>query len=142
LARKKEQAMRQFAVIGLGRFGGNIAKTLAEKKCQVMAIDRDEGKVNDFQNLVSQAVCADATDIKVLQDTGVKEVDVAIVSVGSSIEASILITLALKELGVKKVIAKAITDEHGEILEKIGADRIIFPEKETGIKLADSLAEE
>ena len=132
--------MRQFAVIGLGRFGSSVAKTLSEKGLQVLAVDTDENKVQDFSDIVTQSVCADATDDKALKAIGMESVDVAVVSVGDNIEASILITLVLKEMGIKEVIAKAVTKDQGKALKKIGADRIIFPERDMGTRLANSLA--
>ncbi len=131
--------MRQFAVIGLGRFGLSIAKTLAQKNCQVLAIDKDEDKVQDISDSVAQAVCLDATDEKALKAVGIKQIDVAIVSVGNNIEASILIALLLKDIAIKEVIAKAVTPQQGKVLEKIGVDRIIFPERDMGERLANAL---
>lgn len=131
--------MRQFAVIGLGRFGASVAKTLSEKGYQVLAIDLDEDKVQDFSEVVAQAVCVDATDEKALKAVGIEDIDVAVVSVGNNIEASILITLALKEIGIKEVITKSVTDDQGKVLERIGADKIIFPERDMGTRLANSL---
>jgi trk system potassium uptake protein len=134
--------MRQFAVIGLGRFGSSVAKTLSEKGYQVLAIDITEDKVQDFSDIVSQAVCVDATDEKALKAVGADSVDVAIVSVGNNIEASVLITLVLKEMGIKEVVAKAVTEEQGKVLEKVGADKIVFPERDMGIRVANSLTSE
>ena len=132
--------MRQVAVIGLGRFGSSIARTLAQKKCQVLAIDNDENKIQDISEAVTQAVCLDATDEKALKAVGIGQIDVAVVSVGSDIESSILIAMLLKELGIKEVIAKAVTPQQGKVLEKIGVDRIVFPEREMGERLANALA--
>jgi len=131
--------MRQFAVIGLGRFGCSVAKTLSEKGYQVLAIDISDEKVQDFAEIAAQSVCVDATDEKALKAVGIGAVDVAVVSVGNNIEASILITLVLKELGIKEVIAKAVSEEQGKVLEKIGADKIVFPERDMGIRLASAL---
>ena len=131
--------MRQFAVIGLGRFGSSVAKTLSEKGYQVLAIDIADDKVQDFSEIAAQAVCVDATDEKALRAVGVDSVDVAVVSVGDNIEASVLITLVLKEIGIKEVVAKAVTEEQGKVLEKVGADRIVFPERDMGIRVANSL---
>jgi len=131
--------MRQFAVIGLGRFGSSVAKTLSEKGCQVLAIDLDEEKIQDFSEITAQAVCVDATDEKALKAVGIESIDVAVVSVGSNIEASILIALTLKEIGIKEVITKAVTEDQGKVLERVGADRIIFPERDTGIRIANAL---
>lgn len=131
--------MRQFAVIGLGRFGSSVARTLSEKGYQVLAIDIDEDKVQDFSEVVAQAVCVDATDEKALRAVGIEDIDVAVVSAGNNIEASILITLALKEIGIKEIIAKAVTEDQGKVLERIGANKIIFPERDMGMRLANSL---
>jgi trk system potassium uptake protein len=131
--------MRQFAVIGLGRFGSSVAKTLSEKGYQVLAIDIADDKVQDYSEIVAQAVCVDATDEKALKAVGVDSVDVVIVSVGNNIEASVLITLVLKEMGIKEVVAKAVTEEQGKVLEKVGADKIVFPERDMGIRVANSL---
>ncbi len=131
--------MRQFAVIGLGRFGSSVAETLSSKGCQVLAIDTDEEKVQDLSEVVAQAVCVDATDEKALKVVGIEPIDVAIVSVGGNIESSVLITLVLKEIGIKEIIAKAVTKDHGKVLEKVGADRVVFPERDMGIRIANAL---
>lgn len=132
--------MRQFVVIGLGRFGSSIARVLSEKGFQVLAIDRTEEKVRELQDLVSQSVVMDATDEKGLKDLGIKDFDSAIVSMGENVEDSIMITLLLKDLGIKQVIVKAHNELHAKILQKVGADKIVFPEKEMGERLAESLA--
>jgi trk system potassium uptake protein TrkA len=132
--------MRQFVVIGLGRFGSSIARALSEMNFEVLAIDKDESLVKSMENIVSQAVVLDATDEKSLKELGVQEFDTAIVSMGETIEDSIMITLTLKELGVKQVIVKAQNDLHSRILKKVGADRIMIPEREMAEKLAQSLA--
>src|SRR4030042_882751 len=131
--------MRQFAVIGLGRFGASVAKTLAEKGYQVLAIDVNEHTVQDIVDEVTQAVCLDATDEKALRAVGIENVDVAIVGMGSNLEASILITLSLKEIGVREIVCKAVNEDHKKVLEKIGATKVIQPEKEMGVRLANSL---
>ena len=131
--------MRQFAVIGLGRFGSSVAKTLSGKGCPVLAIDINEEHVQDFSELVTQSVCVDATDEKALRAVGIESVDVAVVSVGNNIEASILITLALKEIGIKEVVAKAVTEDQGKVLERVGADKVVFPERDMGIRIANAL---
>lgn len=131
-------ANKSFAVIGLGRFGSNIARALAEKGFEVIVIDADENEVQKFSELVTHSFVLDATDEKALRDAGIADVDVAIVSLGQNIDTSILVTLVLKEIGVKEVIVKAINDQHGKILQRIGADRIIFPEREVAARLAES----
>lgn len=132
--------MKQFVVIGLGRFGSSIAQALGKKNFEVLSIDKDEELVKKMEGVVSQAVVMDATDEKGLRELGVADFDTAIVSMGETIEDSIMITLALKEMGLKQVIVKAKSDLHSKILKKVGADRIIFPEREMAEKLAESLA--
>ncbi len=132
--------MAQFVVIGLGRFGSSIARALSEKNFEVLAIDKDESQVKAMEAVVSQAVVLDATDEKSLRELGVKDFDTAIVSMGDTVEDSIMITLTLKELGVKQVIVKAKSELHAKILKKVGADRITFPEREMADRLAQSLA--
>jgi len=131
--------MRQFAVIGMGRFGATVAKTLSEKGYQVLAIDVNESIIQDVADEVTQAVCLDATDEKALRSVGIENVDVAIVGAGTNLEASILITLNLKEIGVKEIVCKAISQDHKKVLEKIGATRVVQPEREMGARVANSL---
>ncbi len=132
--------MKQFVVIGLGRFGASIARALSEKNFEVLAVDRDEDRVKEMEGVVSQAIVMDATDDKALRELGIADFDTAIVSMGETVEDSIMITLALKELGLKHVIVKAKSEIHSKILKKVGADRIVFPEREMAEKLAESLA--
>lgn len=132
--------MRQFAVIGLGQFGSSVALALAEKGCDVLAIDREQDRVDQIADQVAQSVTVDAADEKALKSLGMKDIDVAIVSTGEDIEASISIVLILKEIGVKEIIAKAVTPIHGTILKKVGADRVVFPERDMGERIAESLA--
>jgi trk system potassium uptake protein TrkA len=132
--------MKQFVVIGLGRFGASIAKALSEKGFEVLAIDENEDRVKEMEGIVAQAVVMDATDEKSLKELGITDFDTAIVSMGETVEDSIMITLSLKELGLKKVIVKAKSELHSKILRKVGADRIIFPEREMAEKLAESIA--
>jgi len=132
--------MRQCVVVGLGIFGAAVAKTLAEKGFEVLAIDEDEEKVKEISSVVTQAVQADATDERTLRSLGVDKMDMAIVSTGENMEASILVTLLMKELGVKTIVAKAISPSHGAVLRRIGATRVVFPERDTGVRLAEGLA--
>lgn len=131
--------MRQFAVIGLGRFGSSVARTLVERGHEVLAIDSEEEKVAEIADQVTHAVQLDASDEKALRSVGVADVDVAVVSVGD-ISASILITLLLKELGVGLVASKALDALHAKVLRRVGADKIIFPERDMGVRVADSLS--
>ena len=131
--------MKQFAVIGLGRFGSSVAIRLAEKKQQVIAIDTSEELVHDIMDNVTKAVCLDATDIKAIKAVGVQNVDVAICGIGTDVESSILVTLMLKDLGVPVILCKATSSAHEKVLKKIGATKVILPEKDTGTRLADTL---
>jgi trk system potassium uptake protein TrkA len=133
--------MKEFAVIGLGNFGAMVARKLAEFKCKVTAIDIDKAKVQSLQQVVHLAILADATDIKVLENIDAKNFDCFIISTGDNSHASILITLHLKELGVKNIIVKANSDDHSKILYKVGASMTIIPEEEMAVKIARSLAQ-
>ena len=131
--------MKQFAVIGAGRFGTSVAKTLSERGCDVILIDLDEERVREMDEIVTEAVQMDATDEKALSAIDIEDVDAAVVSIGKRMEESILITMTLKEMGIRWVVTKAINEAHGKILTRVGADRIVFPEREMGVKLANSL---
>lgn len=131
--------MKQFVVIGCGRFGSSVARTLNSLGYEVLAIDADEEKVMDIAEEVTYAVQADVTDENALKELGISNFDVVIVSIGSNYQASIMATLIAKELGVKRVIVKAHDALHGKVLSKIGADKIIFPERDMGIRVAHNL---
>ncbi len=128
-----------FVVIGLGRFGRSVAQTLFNMGYDVMAIDLDEEVIDAMKDKVTYGVTADALEERVLESLGVRNFDVAIVAIGNDIQASILITLTLKELGVKRVVAKAINERHGRVLEKLGADKIVYPERDMGERVAHYL---
>lgn len=130
---------KQFAVIGLGRFGSSVAKTLYSMGHQVLAIDPDDERVRSMVQFVTRAVAADATDEQVLRSLGIRNFDVVIVGIGGDIQASIMITLMLKELGVKYVVAKAQNEVHGKVLFRVGADRVVFPERDMGFRVAQNL---
>ncbi|MGM0873486.1 MAG: potassium channel family protein [Bacillota bacterium] len=130
---------KEFAVIGLGRFGGSICRALSEEGLEVMAIDTDEDKVNEFANVASHAVVGDTTDETVLKSLGIRNFDHVIVAIGDNIQASILTTLILKELGVKDITVKATNDYHEKVLSKIGADRIVHPERDMGRRIAHKI---
>ncbi|CAK7064947.1 TrkA family potassium uptake protein [Tissierella carlieri] len=132
--------MKSFAVIGCGRFGAAVARTLYSLGNEVLAIDISEERINEISDEVTHAVQADVMDETVLKDLGLRNFDVAVVAIGSDIEASIMATLVVKELGIKRVIAKALSDIHGKVLTKIGADKVIFPERDMGIRVAHNLA--
>ena len=131
--------MGQFAVIGLGNFGYYLGSHLYEKGHEVIALDISKSQVQKSKDVVSQAVVADATDREALESLGISQVDAAVVCIGTRMQASILATLQVKELGVKRILAKAISEEHGRILSKIGAHEIIFPEKDLAIGVATRL---
>ncbi|GAB6171822.1 TrkA family potassium uptake protein [Paradesulfitobacterium aromaticivorans] len=130
---------KQFVVIGLGRFGTSVAETLSSLGHDVLAVDNCESCVHAVMNVVTQAVQADARDEEALKALGVRNFDAAVVAIGDNIETNILITLMLKEMGVKYVVAKAQTALHGKVLSRIGADKIIYPEKDMGMRLAYNL---
>ena len=136
---KKKKKNRTFGVIGLGTFGYHVARTLSQGGAEVIACDVDEEKVREVSEYVSLAYVLDATDAKALKESGIANVDTAVVSIGENIEASILIVVQLKELGVKEVVARAVNPLHGKVLEKLGVDRVVYPEKEMAIKVAHSL---
>ncbi|WP_366750046.1 TrkA family potassium uptake protein [Tepidanaerobacter sp. EBM-38] len=131
--------LKQFVVIGLGRFGLSLAETLYDLGHDVLGIDIDEEIVQNVADSITHAVKADATDENALKALGVRNFDVAVVSIGNDIQASILVTLILKEMGIKYVVAKAQNELHGKVLYKIGADRIVFPERDMGIRVAHNL---
>ncbi len=127
---------RQIAVVGLGRFGISLASTLSFVGHDVLALERDEDIVQRVASQVTHAVQADATDESVLKELGISNFEIAIVAIGSEIESSVLSTILLKKLGLKRVIARANDNLHGSILEKIGADSVVYPEHEMGIRIA------
>jgi trk system potassium uptake protein TrkA len=131
--------MRKIAVIGMSSFGYFLCRAMTEQNLSVMAIDTNEAKIDDVKPFVEQAIIADATDKEVLKDLGLSEVDVVVVSLGERIDASILVTYYLRELGVKEIIAKAISEDHGKILNIIGASQVVFPEKDMAERLANIL---
>jgi trk system potassium uptake protein TrkA len=128
-----------FAVIGLGRFGFKLATTLAEKGAEVLAIDIDRELVEEIKDLVSQAVCLDSTEEKALRAVGVQDVDAAVVAIGVNIEASILTTAILRRLGVGRIIGRAMTKLQGQILQEVGARKVIYLEDQMGEEVARSL---
>jgi len=131
--------MGQFAVIGLGNFGYYLGSYLYEKGHEIIALDISKSQVQKSKDVVSQAVVADATDREALESLGISQVDAAVVCIGTRMQASILATLHLKELGIKRILAKATSEEHGRILKKVGASEIFFPEKDLAIGVASRL---
>jgi trk system potassium uptake protein TrkA len=131
--------MKQVAVIGLGRFGSSVARTLASSGCEVLAVDVDEARVKAIADEVTDAVRADALDDEALRGLGLRNFEVVVVAIGHEVEASILTTVLLKEMGVPKIVAKAQDDLHGRVLQKVGADIVVFPERDMGVRLAHTL---
>ncbi len=130
---------KQFIVIGLGRFGQSVAKTLFQMGYDVLAVDEDEDAVQEIADSVTHAVQMDATDEYALRTLGIRNFDIAVVSIGTNIQSSIMVTLNLKEAGIKKVVAKATNDMHAKLLNKIGADRVVLPEMDMGVRVAHNL---
>ena len=130
---------KQFVVIGLGRFGESVAKTLYSLGHDVLAIDMDEDSVQEISDSVTHAVQMDATDENALRTLGLRNFDVAVVTIGANIQASVMATLLVKDMGIKYIIAKGNSDLHAKVLYKIGADRVILPEKDMGVRVAHNL---
>ena len=139
MAKKSSKGRKEFVVFGLGKFGLSVAKTLADNGCQVMAVDSDPDKVEEIAEHVTYAVCTDVTDAEAIHSLGIRGFDGAIVAIGENLEASVLVTIIVKEMGIPYVLAKAQTELQAKVLKKVGADKIIFPEKETGIRIANNL---
>ena len=135
----KDNKNTQYAVLGLGIFGSTVSKTLSRYNCEVIAIDKNMECVQRMADIVSVAIQGDITDINVLRNAGVADCDVAVVSTGSHLEESILCVLNLKELGVPYIVAKAKNKSYKQILEKVGADKVVRPEKEMGVETAKGL---
>ncbi|MCM3601019.1 TrkA family potassium uptake protein [Robertmurraya korlensis] len=134
--------MKQIAVLGLGRFGGSLVKEFNELGLDTMAVDKSIDKVNEFSQYATHTIQANTLDESTLKQLGIRNFDLVVVSFGEDIEASILTTLHLKELGIKQVWAKAQNDYHHKVLEKIGADRIIHPERDMAKRVAHHIASE
>lgn len=127
-------------VIGLGQFGRHTASTLYDAGADVVAIDGDENRVERVKDEVGQAICLDATDVDALRSVGVNKADTAIVALGEDdLEASIICCSALSDLGVGRIIVRSASEEHGRILSRVGASRVVYPEKQMGEQLAKSL---
>ena len=130
---------KQFAVIGMGRFGLSVAKTLYSMGFDVLAVDGDEERIQEVVNMVTHAIQADATDEDALRAIGIRNFEVIVVAIGQDIQSSILTSLILKDLGVPMLIVKAQNELHGKVLRKIGVDRVIFPERDMGQRVAHQL---
>ncbi|MEO3946894.1 TrkA family potassium uptake protein [Gorillibacterium sp. CAU 1737] len=129
----------QFAVIGLGRFGASLARELYQLGYEVLGVDRDEERVSEMSPYLTHAVVAEAIDEEVLRSLGLRNFDCGVVAIGSDVQASIMTAILLKDIGVKMVVAKAVSKIHGKVLEKIGVDRVVFPERDMGIRVAHQL---
>lgn len=132
--------MKSFCIIGLGNFGKTMALTLAENGHQVLVIDNDIAKIDEIGDKMVSAICGDATNESVLHSAGINNFDCCVVCLKNDMQDSILITLLLKEMGAGKIVARAVSEHHKKILAKLGADMVIFPEKDMGQRLALTLA--
>jgi trk system potassium uptake protein len=129
----------QYAVIGLGRFGSSLSKELIKLGYEVLGIDKNEDIVDEMSDVLTHTVVADSTEEEVLKSLGIRNFDCAVVAIGDDIQASILTAIVLKDMGVKTVVAKALSELHGKVLNKLGVDRIIYPERDMGIRVAHQL---
>ncbi len=134
--------MKSFVVLGIGRFGSSLARTLYRLGHEVLAIDDDEDVIQEIADDVTHAVVGDCVDENTLRSLGVRNFDVAIVAIGGELQSSILATVVLKDLGVKHIVAKAQSDLHAKVLKRVGADKVVFPERDMGIRLANNLSSE
>jgi trk system potassium uptake protein len=132
-------AKKQYVVIGLGRFGASVAKTLYSLGHDVLVIDSNEDAIDEIADSVTHAVQMDAIDEGALRSLGIKNFDVAVITIGTDIQSSIMVALLVKELGVKHIIAKAHNELHAKVLYKIGVDRVVLPERDMGVRIAHNL---
>jgi trk system potassium uptake protein TrkA len=130
---------KQYAIIGLGRFGTSVARNLFKLGQEVLAIDTDEERLRYVSDEVTHTLLADTTDVNVLKNIGIKNFDVVVVGIGENVQSNIMTVLLLKELGVKYVVAKALNKMQGRVLEKVGADRVVYPERDMGKRIAHNL---
>lgn len=130
---------QSYAVFGLGRYGRAVAKELVGSGAEVLAVDMDEDIVNEAINEIPYCKCADITDAEVIKRLGIANIDVVIIAMANNLEASVMATMLCKEIGVKTVIAKCSSEMNCKILSKVGADRVVFPESESGIRMAKNL---
>lgn len=130
---------KEYVVFGLGRFGNSIATALAEGGCNVLVVDQNYDKVQEMADVVTYAVQGDVTDSELLEGLGISNFDGAIVAIGENLEASVMVTILAKELGIPYVMAKAQNELHSKVLKKVGVDCVVFPEKDTGVRMAHKL---
>jgi trk/ktr system potassium uptake protein len=131
--------MGRYAVIGLGKFGSTVVRTLHERGHEVIAIDKSRERVQDVRDSSTQAIVADCTDQDTLRALGIHDADAAVVSLGERMDASILVTLYLRELGLREIVVKAISEDHGKVLHLTGATEIVHPERDTARRVARGL---
>lgn len=136
----KEEKTKDFLVIGAGRFGSSVAKSLHQLGKNVLLVDKDEDKLQGLAGEVTHTIITEITDERSLKSLELNSFDVAIVAIGKDLNNSILVTLLLKEAGIKTVICKAVTEIQAKTLYKLGASSVIFPERDTGIRVANNLA--
>jgi trk system potassium uptake protein TrkA len=132
--------MQRVGIIGGGRFGSALASCLVQRGVEVVLLDRDRGIVQRMMSVVSRAVEGDATEMQTLIEAGFERCDTAVVAIGTDLEGSILATMNLKELKIRQVVSKAATELHGSVLQRLGADRVIYPDRDMAIRLARSIA--
>ncbi|GMG69124.1 potassium channel family protein [Tetragenococcus halophilus] len=130
---------QNYAIIGLGRFGGSICQTLVESGREVLAIDKNEDRANAYMDIATHVVVGNAQDEMTLRSLGIRNFDQVIIAIGEDIQASILVTLMVKEMGVPNILAKANNGYHARVLEKIGADKVVHPERDMGIRIAHKM---
>jgi trk system potassium uptake protein TrkA len=131
--------MGRYAVIGLGKFGATVVRTLFARGHEVVAVDRDRARVQEVRDSCTQAIEANCTDQDTLRALGLHDADAVVVSLGEQMDASILVTLYLRELGLKGIVVKAVSEDHGKILHLIGATEIVHPERDTARRVARGL---
>lgn len=132
--------MKSYVVLGLGRFGKSIATSLYNLGKEVLAVDKSEDNIEEIQDNVTHAIIGECSDEHVLKSIGVRNFDIAIVATGDDMQSTTLTTILLKEMGAKYIIARALSDIHARILTKVGADRVIMPEHDMGVRLAKTIA--
>lgn len=130
---------KEFVIFGVGDFGMNVAKTLSNSGATVMVVDKDENQLEKIVHEVTHTICADATNPEAMKQLGIRNYDGAIVGTGHSLETSVLITMQLKEMEVPFIMVKASTDIEGRILTRVGADKVIFPDREMGIRVGNDI---
>lgn len=130
---------KEFVVFGVGDFGMNVAKTLSNSGAIVMVVDKNENQLEKVASEVTHTICADATNPEAMKQLGIRNYDGAVVGIGHNLETSALITMQLEEMGVPFIMVKASTDIEGRILTRLGADKVIFPDREMGIRVANDI---